>query len=726
MRKFLSRFVSMLAAVALSVSMQSCSDDDDSQMLPDLSEPSVVVEVKDVQRTQADFVIFSSGASDYAYMVVDAESPVSPTAEEIFAKGVTGHLDGGFANVSTIEVEGGKTFDVYVATRRINPYVYSEVKKVSLNTDIEYTDIVTLDRIGITGFRYHIKYPEGATDVRHLVVKKTDYEAVKSILAIYGEVTYELYLKVFGYKVEGTTDVDVEKYHIFGKTPGTNDLHVHSEVPLLLMVGEFDESGQPISDKFKCIEFSTRPAGACPYDIQCSVETTSTTANVHITPDEGITDYRVYIDKRTEIDYWRREGEPQLRSVVIGHWDDETNTVKRSFTGDVEISRTGLVPETDYVVGIVGFDSEGHERVKYIDFRTGEPTGPRPEITITEVPDQVTAPWKAAAYQVKVRNAREIHYGYFIKSQVDEVLANGTSLSKIIEANGTFARENELAGMLSADGALLENSALASNTTYLFGVWAINEEYVSNYSYVTFTTDPKPQFGGEVRNNMPGHYIASTTDDTGATVTFPVTIATGADDATSAEYAELNRLVALGFGPADQFPYKSPADLIAAGKSAQEAATQYGPHWFIEFREDGIVVPNMQVNSALGWSMGNFGTDKNSYMWGLGVRPNGNLFDNCYDFPVEVSADGNTITVKGYYNANVSVTAYPSMVTASSAWFYSDIQFRCCSNLVLTRNNANSAYLHRGPLSVPRTVVIRTSDTSVKTGRANMAERFTK
>lgn len=701
--------------------MISCSDDDkEDPGQPVFDAPEFEVSVTSVERTAATFTMRSAEAADYAYVVVDdAADAVEPTVEDLFENGIVGRFADGVAEVTTLDVEGSKTYSIYVAVRRINPYVYSEVKKIALDTNLEYTDIVTLDRVGVNDFRYHLLYQEGAVAMKHVVVKKTDYEAIKNILAMFGGVSYESYLKVFGHAYTETTDVAIDRFAAYGVS---EDIHVHSGTPFILMAGAFDEAGAVIPEQFQAIEFTTREAGLCPYDVEVSYEATSTKVSAHFTPEEGVTEYRVFIDKKTEFNYWLLEGEAQLRSVIIGHWDDSTNPVRHSYSGDVVVESTGLVPETDYVIGVVALDAEGHERMKCVDFRTGEPTGPRPEITITAMPGQVTAPWKSAAYNVKIANANSVRYGYFLKSQVDEVLANGTSMQAIIEANGTYATDENLAAMLSDEGLLLETSELAANTGYIFGVYAVNEEYVATSDYVIFTTDMLPLLGGETRTNMPGHYTASTADENGATVTFPVTIATGVDDATTDEYSAANRLVALGFGPAAEFPYKSPADLIASGVSAADAATQYGPHWFIEFREDGIVVPNMQENYSIGWSMGNFGTDKNSYMWGIGTRPNGNLFDNCYDFPVEVSADGNTITVKGYYNENVSSTAYPSMVTASSAWFYSSIQFRSYSDIVLTRDPAASAYLHNGKMSVPTIVRIQASGTSlIKTGRAAAA-----
>lgn len=718
MQKTISRFALLLASAVCLTAMSSCSDDDNS-ITPTPEPPTLNVSVTGIQRTQIDFSVQSSGAADYAFIVKESDPAYMPSAQELFQDGTTGMMEDGQASISTLDVEGGKQFDLYVAVRKINPYVYSEVKKLDLNTDIAYTDLVTLDRIGKTDFKYHLEMPEGATTMKHVVIKKTDYEAIKSILAMFGDVTYEAYLKVFGHPVTESTDIAHDKYAEYGFN---EDIHIHTGTDFLLMAGIPLENGDIDPEQFKCIEFQTRPAGVCPFDIQVAVETTSTTATISLKPDPGITDYRVLVDKKSEYDYWRREGEAQVRSVVIGHWDDATNSIPRSQTGDVILNPTGLVPNTDYVIGIVGFDSERHECVKYVDFRTGEPVGPKPQITIEAKPENVTAPWKSAAYNVKVQNAVSVNYGFFLKSQVDNVLANGSNMTAIIQNNGMPASAEDVAGMLTPNGVLFETSELSANTEYVFGVYAVNDEYVSASEYVTFTTDMLPLLGGETRNNMPGRYTASTTDVNGNTVTFPVTITTGVNDATNAEYSAANRLVALGFGPADQFPYQSPADLIAAGKTAEEAALQYGPKWFIEFREDGIVVPKPD---GLSWSMGNFGTSANSYFWGVGIRPStGRDIDNLYDFPVEVSADGNTVTVKGYYNANIPAYYYPTMCTATSAWWPSDIQFRCYSGITMTRDTTNSAYIHRGKLTTPKLIRIKAGDNSIKENRRAAADTY--
>lgn len=721
MRKTFLRYAAMMTTVAMATTVASCSDSDNEAPAPE--PPTINVSITDVQRTQADFTIQSTGAADYAYVIVESDPEyVAPTAEALFEEGTTGTLEDGTANITTYDIEGEKEYDLYVATRKINPYVYSEVEKYALNTNIAYDGIVTMNRIGQTDFTYHVEKPAGVETMKHIAVKTIDYEAIKSMLALYGEVSYELYLKVFGIKITESQDITLDKY---SQTSYADDIDIHQGAKYLVMAGAVTESGEIDPEKFQCIEIQTRPAIESPFRLEASVKTTSTKVTVNVVPDPEIVEYRVLIDKKSEFDYWKRESEEQVHSEIIGHWDDEKNFIKRLYTGNSEIEKTGLVPNTDYVVGIVGFDAERREYMTLLDCRTSEPTGPAPTITITANSD-VATPWNSASYTVKVKDAATVRFGYFLKSQVDDVLANGSSMSAIIENNGTYADEEQFAAMNTAEGLTLDAEQLQPETEYIFGVWAASEELVSSCEYSTFTTGVLPQLGGEVRKNMPGKYTASTTDADGNTVTFPVTITTGVDDATTDAYSKANRLVALGFGPADQFVYKSPADMIAAGKTAEEAAELYGPKWFIEFRDNEIVVPDI---NDLEWTMGNpDGTENNYYMWGYGFNPNsGRDMDNHKDFPVEVSEDGNTITVKGSYNEWVEMYYYPTMVQSSNSWLPSDIAFRCYSELVLTRQQTKSAaYVHKSAITMPKRFVINASDSSVKDMRAACAERMRK
>ncbi|MDE7126217.1 MAG: hypothetical protein K2O12_07060, partial [Muribaculaceae bacterium] len=485
-----------------------------------------------------------------------------------------------------------------------------------------------------------------------------------------------------------STDLAYDK---FGKDANGigYDVHIHTATTFLVMAAVVNDEGKVDVNQYQCVEFDTRTAEVSPYDLDVTVATTSTSATINITPDPEITDYRLIVLIKSEWDYSALEGEQQTRFMIIGHWDDSTNPIRRAYSGPATINSQGLIPNTQYVIGIIGFDAEGREKLKRIDFITGEPTGPAPTLTITEATPSVATPWNTAAYNVKARCATEIRYGFWTKAGVDNVLNNGNSMEEVVLYNGIVCSADQLNAILSTDGLTFETNDLEPETEYVFAVYARTDEYVTATEYRVFKTEILPQTGGAVRRNMPGRYIASTTDENGSTVTFPVTITTGVSEATIAEYSAKNRLVALGFGPESEFPYISPSDVTSADPFAD-----YGPKWFIEFSDEGIKVPNAYDKS---WNMG-LVNNAAAYIKGAGYREtaNGSVAMNfpSDDFEVVVSEDGNTVTVKGTFHdigANGG-TPYPTMSTPGSGWFSPDVvHFQACSDIVLTRQADSKA-----------------------------------
>ncbi len=688
-----------LLIMVLGLLQFSCSDDNNEPDSP--VPPTADVDVTEVQRASVSFTIKSSDATDFAYIIAEHDADAPASAEVIFETGTTGILENGSVAVVSNEVEGGKSYVVYAAVRKINPYVYSEISITDFNTDIPYTSMITLNRVGINDFAFHIEKPQGAEKLKELVVRKNDYEAVKAILGALADVTPEMYLDTFGNIITDSFDGDYDKFGA-NAAGDSYDLHIHSATTFMVMAAVLDENGKVDKDRFQCVEFDTRKADTTPYDLDVDIKTTSTSASVTITPEEGITDYRAIVVTKADFDYSAREGESQVRFLIIGHWDDSTNPQRRAYTGQQKLEGNGLIPGTQYMVGIVGFDAEGREILKTIEFITGEPTGPAPTLTVVESTPSDGSSWNSAAYNVKADNAVEIKYGFWLKSQVDEVLDRGSSMEDIIAANGNSCTADQVAAALSADGLTFEAGNLNPETEYLFGVYARTEEYVTAVEHRVFTTDGMPQVGGDVRKNMPGKYMARTTDENGDEVTFPVTITTGVNDATTASYASVNRLVALGFGPADKFPCLLPSEI-----TADDPDTAYGPKWFIEFTEEGIKVPNAGGKS---WTMGMI-DGAATYMRGFGIRETANgpremQFDD--DFEVTVSEDGNVITVKGtFHDIGNGGTCYPAMYTPGSGWFSPDTyHFKSCSDIILTRVETTAAAAGLSPVIMPESTVI--------------------
>lgn len=148
-------------------------------------------------------------------------------------------------------------------------------------------------------------------------------------------------------------------------------------------------------------------------------------------------------------EYCVAEGEAQVRSLIIGYWDDSRNMSPRNYEGECELVSTGLVPMSQYVVGIVAFDDMNREKVFVTDLMTGDPVGPKPTIDITETAASADAEWKAKAFCVKTKHAVEVRAGYFPKSRVDELIAGGSDMGAIISNNANAIDESLLAAAIS-------------------------------------------------------------------------------------------------------------------------------------------------------------------------------------------------------------------------------------------------------------------------------------
>ncbi|MDE6384043.1 MAG: hypothetical protein K2K79_06830 [Paramuribaculum sp.] len=723
MQKILTRLLP--AVVLLGATLLSCSDDDNSKTKT-YEQPTHRVTVDALQRTAATFTIEAPQAADYAYVVQEKDEAPVTDAEELFKTGTVGLLEEGKASVTTHDIEGAKEYVVYSAVRRINPYVYSDVVATDLSTDLPYTDIVTLDKVGLTDVAYHIEMPDGATKVKHILVKKADYIAIKNIIGSLGEINEQLYLKVFGFTAEETGDFQFDKIVEYDF-----DAHsiLHTGTTYYLMAGVVGDDGEIDPDSFELIEFDTRKPAEAPYNIDVAVTTTSTQAIVSVIPDPEIVEYRLLVAERAEFDYALAEGEAQMRNLIVGLWDDEQNSPQRVHTGTIEYKSLGLIPNSEYVVGIVGYDKDRREKLIRFDFVTGEPTGPKPTLTITEVEPSVAAPWSTKAFNVKATNTTEVRYGFFIKSQIDQLLYNGSTLANVVRANGNGCSPSVLQQMLSDEGVIFETSDLQPQTEYMFAVYARNDEYVTAVEYEVFTTEETPLVGGAVRKNMPGKYIASTTiDEDGTVATFPVTIATGYDALSTGMYKDQNRLVCFGFGPESEYPFVSPTDLINGGMSSDDAYAKYGPKWFIEFVSDTeIRVPNPTSGSNQ-WVMG-YDSDKgkNIMMYGYGISArNGREFNRAETFPVEVSDDGRTITIKGSYLEAQLLYYYPTMVIPGSGWMSPAVElFRCYSELVLTKQeSATTASSRPAPMVAPRVVSGKVGTNLMKSQREGIASKL--
>ena len=503
---------------------------------------------------------------------------------------------------------------------------------------------------------------------------------------------------------------------------------IYSDMEFIIIAGEVDENGQVAESAVKSLLFKTKKAGVAPYDFEVSVGNIgSMTADIAIEPEEGIERFRYLVASRADFDYTAFEGEASVRRMIIGHWDDLTNESTKAIT----VNATGLKPNTEYQVGIVGFDKELREKVLLYDFTTGEPTGPKPTLAVET--QTVETPWNKAAFKVNATYAVAMTAGVFPKGSIDEVLGRpgneNLTAGDVIYNNGTQLTEQEVAAAMSEEGLVIESGELLPNTEYEFGVYAANAEGVGVSEIVEFTTLLPPQQGGELRAKLPGKYTATTKDSNGDPVTFSVTIATGVNEATEKAYSDLNRLVVLGFAPCG-VDYASPEELLANGWAAteEEANANYGPKWFIEFTSDETISTSLPVNNELDYTMLNF-DGKQYYFHAFAKRPTSDRYtDAVRSFPVEVS-DDLTVTIKKLVEETDygTFTYYPGVLSGTSQW-WGDMVFAASEEIVLKRDADQgpepAAVKSVRHLSMPERVTVNLGASPAVDNRRAVAERL--
>lgn len=644
-------------------------------------------------------------------------------AEALFETGTVAVFETGkTVDISVGDLTGDTEYKLYAAVRNINPFSYSELVSASVDTHVAYTDMITLESVKTLSFAYHIMKPEGAAKYKHVCVSKADFDF---IVGLVGGKAHQ-YVSAFGKEAaeDGTYTFDTT---FFDANNFRQD--IYSNMEFIIIAGEIGDDGNVAEGTEKTLVFKTKEAGVAPYDISVAVSNiASMTADITITPSEGIERFRYYVNTKANFDYTAFEGEDIVRRSIIGHWEDTSNESSEALT----INATGLTPDTEYQVGIVGFDKDMREKFLLYDFTTGEPTGPLPELVVE--PETVDTPWNMAAFKVKSAHAVSMTAGIFPKGAIDEVLGRpgneNLTAGDVIFNNGTALTSEQVAATQDGEGLIIQIPDLSPETEYEFGIYATNQESVGVSVVKDFATVSLPQFDGNgVRAKLPGKYTATTKDLEGKTVTFSVTIATGVNEATEKAYHDMNRLVVLGFAPCG-VEYADPEKLLANGWVAnkEEADAGYGPKWFIEFNSDNTISTSAPSDGMLDYTMAKF-NGKELYFRGYAKRPTSDRYtDTAISFPIEV-ADDLTLTVKKVVDESEFGTFiyYPGVMSGTSQW-YGDMAFAASDEIVLTRDADQgaepAAVKNVRQVSLPERVTVNLDAAPVADSRRIAAERM--
>lgn len=186
-------------------------------------------------------------------------------AEALFERGPVRYFEGEkTVKVDLNDLAGDTEYNLYVAVRNINPLVYSDLASEVIDTHVPYTEMITLESVGLTSFSYHIMKPEGVTKYKHVCLSKSDYDYIVSLIGG----SLHSYVSAFG--AEATED---QTYNFDTTFFDIVDFRqdIYSDMEFIIIAGEVDENGQVAESAVKSLLFKTKKAGVAPYDFEVSV-----------------------------------------------------------------------------------------------------------------------------------------------------------------------------------------------------------------------------------------------------------------------------------------------------------------------------------------------------------------------------------------------------------------------------------------------------------------------
>lgn len=413
---------------------------------------------------------------------------------------------------------------------------------------------------------------------------------------------------------------------------------------------------------------------AVTFDINVS-NITASGAKATITPSNNTDKYFATIQKGVVA---ALDDRTLVEALEYTYTQDGSKFEKYLANGEGTVSPTTLAANTEYCVIVFGHDGIGATTVVSKEMFTTTGGGETSDLTFTVDVTGITH--NTANITITPSNDTEYYFSWYFKKALIDTFTNDSELmSTIISENmpesGDFTEVCDRGPVKNWKPSGLE----AATEYYVVCFGVANGVATTGLTKHAFATTEKQHVTSSLFTELLGDWTANMKDSEGD-VTFDVTIAAGVNDATTAKYRADNSLVCLGFG---KYTYYTPSFLVENGWTAADADEDYGPKWFLEIAEgDVVTVPANMVNSLHNWSQTTTGP-----VYLLGCNGS-NLHTAGKYFPVEVSADKNTITIKGYTDSEYpGTTFYPSTLYNKSGW---KVNFLGKSDLVLTRKTANA------------------------------------
>lgn len=455
--------------------------------------------------------------------------------------------------------------------------------------------------------------------------------------------TPEQYLAAYGYMATGEQTYE----WVDGQTYNNDPISVKPGVAYSILAAGCDQSGNLTTEVYR-IDFTTPAAQVAQGTVAVELaDIKPTSVNVKATPGEGIDRYIVYVrDKAWYDQIIQNYGEGMMASVVERAY---TSGLAKQYTEASEETWSGLKPSVEYCCIVLAYDGNGGKKLEAHTFATAENTAPGPELSV-EMEKDGAKPYASAILTIKTTGSYLIRYVLLPTADIEEMRYKGKTDDEIISEKGTDLNTDQVEQAESVIGFSVAQENLWPRAEYTAIVSARNSEYATTTKTAAVRLDsiPSPKrvesaLFDELEGQWQMAYTYIGRDGEQHDMVCDVDISQGVDATSRAEYRRLNRLVVTGYQfQEEQVPFYSPEDLskyIYWKEYPELAYRDYGPKIFLEIGEgDKVTVP-----TSLTWRLAGYSNE-----WDFVAMDYENRLLAPVAFPVEVSADRNTITIKEY------------------------------------------------------------------------------
>ena len=344
-----------------------------------------------------------------------------------------------------------------------------------------------------------------------------------------------------------------------------------------------------------------------------------------------------------------KKGETVPQAAAILADGTETDADKAS-----EVTVENLDENTEYIFAVAVSHGEQIGEVSETAFTTDEksitPTIAVKAFVLTNEQAEVTA-WENFIFTINLTDAVSAKY-YVNETEVIEnaVESGDFTYESIATQYGKDLDEERLQKALSEDGLTLIMSGISSEQSYTVVIVATGNKGATAEAHSSATTEAEPlpaPVQSELYTKLAGNWTMTTTaEDNGTETTLAYDVTIAASNS-GVSYQDRNQLVVSG--PIIFQNFYSIKALMDAGWGKGKAMQNWGPKFFLQIAEgDKVTVPANLNQYFLNWNSQSLGE---VYLLGyqeVGDQVKLGVQNEEAAFPVTISADFNTITIKSY------------------------------------------------------------------------------